>query len=213
MKLLLLTFVLLGCTPDDCPEGINKLPLYGRQKKCKEQIQSDNEFLKEADKNFENRQVAAKYYIDRAWNYFYENKLDTSIMRFNQAWLLDSLNSDIFWGFGNILGRQKKYKESTEFFEISIKMNPNNETVYECAATSYGNLFYQTKDKKALDKSIECLKKALFLDSKNARVLGQLAASYSYFVKKDSALKYLKLTDEIDPKMINPDVRKMLTNK
>lgn len=24
-------------------------------------------------------------------------------MRFNQAWLLDSLNADVYWGFGNLV--------------------------------------------------------------------------------------------------------------
>jgi len=98
------------------------------------------------------------------------------------------------------------------YLEKSIKLNPNNSKVWECASTSLGQLFFQTKDKKLLDKSIDYLKQSLSPDPMNARALGQLTVAYSYFIQKDSACKYLELTDKIDSKMINPEVRKILIN-
>jgi Cytochrome c biogenesis factor len=212
LTIVILCFV-IGCKSENCPQGINKLPMYGKQKKCKEQIKYDNEFLTECDKNFGNRTVASKYYVERAWDYFYKNQLDTAMMRFNQAWLLDSLNADVFWGFGNILGMQSDFKGSIVYFERAIQLNPNNPKVWQSISTSYGQLFFQTKDKELLNKTIDCLKKSLKFDPKNAQVLGQLTGAYSYFMQKDSAIKYLRMTDKIDPKMINPEVRKILTDK
>lgn len=210
ISLLLLT--MFSCHLEDCPQGINQLPMYGTQKKCKEQLQADNDFLNDANKNFRNRHLAAKYYIDQAWDYFNKNQPDTAMMRFNQAWLLDSLNADIYWGYGNLLSSQQKFLASIEYFEKSIQLNSNNAKVWECASTSLGQLFFQTKDQRLLDKSIDYLKKSLSLNPNNAGVLGQLTAAYSYFIQKDSALKYLKETDKIDPKMINPEVRNLLIN-
>lgn len=213
MKLLSIFIIIVlfsSCITENCPEGINKLPMYGNKTKCKSQIQIDEDFIKECDDLFNNRKAASKFHIDWAWGYFYKNHLDTAIMRFNQAWLLDSLNPDVYWGYGNILGMQKDYKSSINYFEKSIKLNPNNPKVLESSSTSYLHLFFQTKDEKLLNKSIENLKKSLHLDSDNARALGQLTAAYSYFYQKDSALKYLELTDAIEPGMINPEVRKIL---
>ncbi|MBC7439910.1 MAG: hypothetical protein H7250_08000, partial [Flavobacterium sp.] len=34
----------------DCPEGINLLPMYGEVQKCEEQIKFDNEFIAESEK-------------------------------------------------------------------------------------------------------------------------------------------------------------------
>lgn len=134
------------------------------------------------------------------------------MMRFNQAWLLDSTNADAYWGFGNLLGIQNQLKESIPFFERSIKLNPNNPRVWESASTSYGQLFVKTNDVELLKTSINYLKKAIQLEP-NARTYGQLTAAYTYFMQKDSARKYLAITDELDPKAIHPEVRKILNEK
>ena len=64
-----------------------------------------------------------------------------------------------------------------------------------------------------LNKAIESLRKANSLDKNNPRILAQLTSAYSYFSQKDSAFKYLNLTDKIDPKAIHPEVRKLLKQK
>lgn len=206
-------FICFGCGQANCPKEINKLPQYGHAIKCKEQLGYDQEFLQDCDKHFKHRQEAAKYYLDRGWGFFYENQFDTAVMRFNQAWLLDSLNADTYWGFGNILGlRDKKFKESLTYFEKSLKLNPNNPRVWESASTSYGQLFFETKDIGLLNKSIEHLKTSIALEP-NARTYGQLTAAYSYFMQKDSARKYLQITDELNPMAINPEVREILSKE
>ena len=200
------------CGQQKCPEGINVLPMYGQVKKCKEQIDLDKDFLNDCDKQFRTRKEASKFYVDKGWEYFYKNEFETAMKRFNQAWLLDSLNADIYWGYGNILGmKDRDFKQSLSFLEQSLKMNRNNPRVWESASTSYGQLFYETKDQKYLDKSIEYLKTSIKLDPNNARAYGQLTAAYTYFIQKDSARKYLRITEELDPTAVNPEVRKMLS--
>jgi len=209
---LFLSLFLLGCTSiEKCPEGINLLPMYGGQTKCEEQVKDDKKFISECDAQFKSRQIAAKYHLDKGWEYFYKSDFETSMKRFNQAWLLDSSNADVYWGFGNLLGTKHEFRESLPLLEKSITLNPNNSKVYECIATSYGQLFFETKDGTLLNKTIGNLKTAIQLDPKSASAFGQLTGAYTYFTQKDSARKYLALTDKLDPKAINPEVRKMLT--
>lgn len=185
--------------------------MFGQVKKCNEQIEADSRFLKRMDEIFEgDRKKAAQERIDKAWEYFYANKLDSSMMRFNQAWLLDSLNAEIYWGFGNLLGRQQKFEESIKYLEKSLKMNPENPNAWLSASTSYGQLFYQSKDVSLLNKSIHYLKKSVSLDPNNAQAYGQLTAAYTHFMQKDSARKYLKMTDRLNPAAVNPEVREIL---
>lgn len=206
--------LIIGCAhSQDCPENINKLPMYGQVKKCKEQIESDKNFLAECAKTGKTRKESAQHLVMRGWEYLYAKKPDTSMMRFNQAWLLDSLNADIYWGFGNLLGMQGKFKESIPFFERSTKINPENAKVWHDAATSYGNIFVATNDIKYLNSAIYSLKKAINLDNKNPQFYGALTAAYSYFMQKDSARKYLKITERLDPNAINPEVKKILTDQ
>ncbi len=200
----------ISCKKEHCQEGINKLPMYGQITKCKKQIEIDNDFLIECDKLFENRKKAAVKHIDYGWGYFYKNKLDLAMSRFNQAWLLDKTNADIFWGYGNILGKKGEFKKSIEFLEKSISINPKNAKSWESISTSYGQLFFKTKNTKYLKKTIESLKKSMKLDPKNTRVYGQLANAYYYYVQKDSLKKYLKLSDSIGSLSVNTIARKSL---
>ncbi|MFA6277630.1 MAG: hypothetical protein WC622_12815 [Pedobacter sp.] len=218
MNKLLLTFICLsfiGCSSSaqDCKEGNNLLPMYGKAVKCKEQIKADNEFFAFVDGKFKDRKTASLSYSQLGWDYFYKNDLETSMKRFNQAWLLDSLNADVYWGFGNLLGRQGQLEGSVPYFEKSLKLKPSNSKVYESLATSYGQLFVSNQKPEMLDKAIQALKKANALDRNNPRILSQLTSAYSYFAQKDSAIKYLKLTDKIEPKAINPEVRTFLKQK
>jgi tetratricopeptide (TPR) repeat protein len=192
----------------DCPEGINLLPMYGEVKKCEQQIELDKEFILESEKQFKDRKKASEYYVSKGWEYFYKDDNETSMKRFNQAWLLDKTNSQVYWGFGNILGRKNEFESSIKFLDKSIKLEPNNPKVYECISTSYGQMFFKTKDIKYLNLTIDNLKKAIKIEPKNARALGQLASSYAYLMQKDSLVKYIRKTDEIDSKFVNPEVRK-----
>ncbi len=211
--LLFLSIITIGCSyTQDCDDNINKLPMYGDLKKRKEQLLADRIFLSECDKS-PGRKEAATHLVMRGWQYFNEKKLDTSMMRFNQAWLLDSLNSEVYWGFGNLLGLQKKFNESIPLFKKSLKLNSKNSKVWLDMSTSYGNIFFQSKDIKYLNSSIEALKEAINLDDKNPHLYARLTAAYCYFTQKDSANKYLKLTDQLDSSAINQNVKKFLLNR
>ena len=207
--LITLLVVIMSCSlTDDCPEGINKLPMYGKVKKCASQIQSDNNFIKLCTNNYKgDLKEAAKHFVKRGWQYFYQNKPDTAMMRFNQAWLLDSLNAETYWGFANLTGMQQKYKESLPLFERALTLAPNNAKIWESASNSYGNLYVQTNDRIYLNKSIECLKQANHLEPGKARTNASLASAYTYYTQRDSARKYLKIADDIDKSAVDPAIR------
>ncbi|WP_026978899.1 tetratricopeptide repeat protein [Flavobacterium tegetincola] len=212
--LFIFAIMLLGCTTkQDCPEGINLLPMYGSVKKCEQQIKSDIAFLLDCDKLFKSRKLAAEHYVGKAWGNFYNNDPETAMKRFNQAWLLDPENAEVYWGFGNLMGMKHELKQSISLFKKSLQINPNNPKVYESMATSYGQLFFETKEVDYLELTIKNLKNALKLDPNNAKIYGSLARSYAYFTQKDSLKKYINLTDKLDPNLISPEVRKIAAEK
>lgn len=212
--ILLSAILMLNCSSkQECPEGINLLPMYGEVKKCPDQIKSDNEFLAACDKQFKNRNEASAKYVEMAWGYFYNSNPDNAMKRFNQAWLLDKNNADTYWGFGNLMGMKRSFTQSISLLEQSIKLNPNNSKVYVSLSTSYGQLFFETKKMEYLDLTVQNLKKSLKLDPNNASNYSALTSAYAYYVQKDSLRKYLKITDKLDPKMISPEVRKIANQK
>jgi len=214
-KLYLVLFLcIVGCSSaEECPENINLLPMYGTEPKCQEQIDTDKKFIDEVNKKFKNNKIAAEYYIDKGWEFLYKEDYQSAMKRFNQAWLLDSTNAKIYWGFGNVLGIQRDFINSTKFLEKSIRLDSTNAVLYEDNAMSYAQLFVVTNDSLYLNKSIKNFKTAIHLEPNNARVLGQLTTAYVYANKMDSANYYLHLMDKIDSKAINSEIRNILSNK
>lgn len=203
----------IGCAhSQDCLVGINKLPMYGHVKKCKQQIDDDAQFLAYCDK-LGSRKQTSEHMLMRGWEYFRKGDLDTAMMRFNQAWLLDSLNADIYWGFADVLGAQHQFKNSLPLFERSLKLNPGNAQVWHDESISNGNIFFETKDKKYLDAVIYDLGQAIRINPQNAGYYGELTNAYNYFMQKDSAMKYLKIADKMGAQTVAPEVRQMLTGK
>ena len=186
--------------------------MYGRVKKCAGQLAADSSFIKLCVDDYKgDRKAAANHFVERGWEFFYKNKPDTAMMRFNQAWLLDSLNAQIYWGFANLVGMQQKFKESLPLFERAIELDPGNAKIYESSSTSYGQLYSQTGKKEYINKVIHHLTMADKLAPGNVRVYAQLALAYTYAKQKDAALKFLKLADSKDAKMVDPQIRKIVT--
>lgn len=195
----------------DCPEKINLLPMFGNAVKCPEQIQADNAFLSRIDKQYQgDRKRAAKDWVGRAWTYYQRNVPDTAMMRFNQAWLLDSTNADVFWGFGSLLGHQQKLGEAVVLLKKSIRLNPENPIVWASVGQSYGNLFMRSDDLSELDSCIKYFKESYLLDPANGSTVSRLTIAYAHTTEKDSAKKYQAITDGINPRLLPQQIRKMI---
>jgi len=206
-----ISILIVGCAhSQDCPVDINKIPMYGHVAKCKEQLDDDARFLAYCDKLGTRKELSA-HMIMRGWEYFKKNELDTAVMRFNQAWLLNSLNAEVYWGFADVLGKQQQFKNTLPLFKRALKLDPNNAQIWHDASISNGNVFIETKDVKYLNAAIDDLNHAIHLQPDNAAYYGELTNAYSYFMQKDSARKYLKIADRMNAKTVAPDVRQMLT--
>ena len=213
--IFLLAIVNFGCTQAQTPrdEVNNTLPMYGNAKKSPDLLAADQELIATMSKIYPNKKDGSAALAKRGWDYMYAKDLETSMRRFNQAWLLDSLNADVYWGFADLLGMQGKNEEAVGFFKKAIKLNANNAKIYYDASVAYGGLFMATHNVTHLNSAIDMLKAAARLQPNDAQIYSQLTSAYSYFVQKDSALKYLNITEKLDPKVINPQLKKVIVNK
>ena len=195
-----------------CPKGINQLPKYGRAKKCPEQLEADNKLMAQIEQQHGSRQKGAVVFVELGWQYLARNQVGTAMNRFNQAWLLDSLNEQIEWGFASVLARQGKHKEALLFFRIATKQNAANSNVWYGAAVAYGNVYGETKQVAYLDTAIVYLRKSIHLDNAYASAYAELAKVYHFYPQADSAKKYLAIADKINPTQVDWRIREMITN-
>lgn len=153
----------------------NTLPMYGAtsykqyvSKRGSEIKSVDEAFITDATKN-QTREEAVKGVIKLGWSYIIKNDLDTAMMRFNQAWLLDQDNFNVQWGYGAIFGTKGELQKSADYFDKAVAnyseakaVTPNDYLpLWDDAALSYINLsdsYLKTDDKKAKMYSLKALK-------------------------------------------------------
>lgn len=205
-------FFIAGCDSSiECaPESIYLEPLFGGVQKCEEQNKKDYDFIRECEIKFSNKESATAFFTNKAWEHYKKNENDSAMINFNRAIILDSMRADIYWGYASLLARKEQYEQSIPFFKKALSLDETNAKIWESVSNSYSLWFSKTNDSRILDSSIACLKYSLTLDTTSNMAYAQLTALYSCYIKKDSALKYLKIIDRRDSSLVNPEVRKIL---
>jgi tetratricopeptide (TPR) repeat protein len=132
----------------------NLLPFYGYPyvPKNDEMKAADEKFISQSKTDFPTLDSASRYYSQRGWDFFNNGDLNTSIKRFNQAWLLDSNNYNSYWGMAIITSsRDGDENSALQLMEKAIKLGSENCRVW----FDYGlsNYAYFEKEKSIAIKN------------------------------------------------------------
>src|SRR5450631_1823773 len=84
---------------EEAKSNIRCLPKYGNVEKTAGQRLADSNFIQKTLLSYPNKRLASDELIKLGFKYLYHD-VKTAVYRFNQAYLLDSTNSDIYWGYG-----------------------------------------------------------------------------------------------------------------
>ena len=178
---------------------IRLLPKYGHRQKTENQKQLDEKFIKETmqQEAFKgNRTIASNQTIKLGFNYLYRGDLKTAMYRFNQAYLLDQTNTDIFWGFGAVYLQLGLNDQAKKQYEEGLTINPKNTHLLTDYGTYYLIQYYglQSKDKKStdtnLDSAINYMTKSYLLDNKDQNTTFKLSVCYMLKGDCNNAWKY-----------------------
>ena len=199
--------------------NINLLPKYGHVEKTKKQKKADKEFIKTIIKLDSTRKKGSDRFIRLGFNFLYQNDIKTAMRRFNQAYLLDSTNTDIYWGFGAIYMTLGQYQKAKEQYEEGLKITPDNTHLL----TDYGTYFmWQYAALKPIDKenaminldaAITYLTKSYNIDSTDQNTTFKLSILYFDIGDCDNAWKYYEECKLLGGQMITEAYTKDLQNK
>ena len=84
---------------------IDLVPMYGGidRNTIPELKVGDEKFISDVVKQFGTRESAAQAWIDQGFKFYSRDLLDMAMKRFNQAWLLNPNNPEVFHGFSTVL--------------------------------------------------------------------------------------------------------------
>jgi len=196
----------------DAEEDIRLLPKYGNIPKTKGQLNSDNQLIDSYIKQEGSRRKASEVLIDIGFTYLYKGDIKTAMYRFNQAWLLDPENENVFWGWGAIYFTFGDMSKALEQYGEGLKLNPENPNILTDKGTIFMDKYYEHNDKSSLSSAIDLFSKSYSVDSTNQNTSYKL--SVAYFIAKDceNALKFFDICKKLGGKPIRKEYDTALHN-
>ena len=132
--------------------NISLLPKYGGKKKSEEQLKADRQLFASMDSLGMSYAEASKYYDSKGWEFLRAGIYDRAMSRFNQAWMFDSTNANVYWGFGVIAGMLGETDNSISYLKEVLKYDANNINIRNDLAVSHLRAYGQTNDAQYLQK-------------------------------------------------------------
>ena len=155
--------------------NIDAIAFFGNFEKTETQKQKDENFLKDCELNFENREEASKFFAARAWEYLNEGQADTAIYRFNLAWMLNPKNIDTYWGLGVIAYQKENLKDAIAFMESGHKLDEKNTTLSVDLATVRIQCYLKDKDSTDLITANNLLQNVIIIEPTSANAYMKLS--------------------------------------
>ncbi len=194
------------------------LPKYGGIAPTEEEKKIDLEFIRASLEVDSTHRKASNRVISNGFNYLYNGDLKTAMLRFNQAYLLDSTNTDIYWGFGGVYMTLGDFNKAKEQYLSGLRINPNNSHIL----TDYGTYFFMTyynlsgsknEQAKVLDSAIVYLTRSYNLAPGAPET--NLKLSVCYWNKNDcpNAWKYYDNCKSLGGRFITEEYTKAIESK
>lgn len=160
--------------------------------------QQQLEFLRKNEDRFRSRQMAAAYYVAEAKRTFNEEKLDSASYLFGRAWLMDSTNNEVYWGYGLVYGQQKEYDKALFILYKALEADKENPRLLTDVATSHLGRFYELSNLEDLQQSKKLLEEVVKLQPDRAEAYYKLAVNCYYLRDFQQAWTYLHQSLEQD---------------
>ena len=126
---VLVLALLAGCAtsfPSDTRTTISQVPMYGGidRNTIPELKAADEKLIKDTTEHYGSREKACAAFLNNGFAYYQKDDLANAMRRFNQAWLLDPKNSEVYWGFSSVLHDQGKNCEAMHMIDKALTLNP-----------------------------------------------------------------------------------------
>ena len=164
------------------------LPRYGLLQKTESEVAADRRFITETMKQPQfngNYRAASDHLIKLGFNYLYRGDLRTAMYRFNQAYLLDSTNTDIYWGYGAFYMTLGNHEEAKKQYTAGLDKDPRSTHLLTDYGTYFMNQYHLLRDAEHqnealtnLELAINYLHKSYAIDNKDQNTAYKLSVCY-----------------------------------
>jgi len=84
----------------------------------------DEKLIQDASTAFGSREKASTAWVDQGFRFYQRDDLAMAMRRFNQAWLLNPNNPEVYWGFASVLHDRRQYCQGLNMVELGLAKGP-----------------------------------------------------------------------------------------
>lgn len=201
-------------------DGSDELPMYGGQNRrsIPELKAIDDALIQATAKEFGSRGAASERFVAQGFRYYFQDDLSNAMKLFNQGWVLDANNPNVYWGFASVLNDKQDFCEARKMLERAIELGllrpeglADAGRLNALCAVQGGAVDAATKS-AFLKRSHGLYTQALNASPDNAHVYGSWATASYWTGDYPTAWKYVKKQRALGGK---PSERfiKLLTDK
>lgn len=160
---------------------IRLLPRYGDREKTGAQCASDSAFVRAVMLVDSLPRSASARLIDHGTALLRQGEMGQAMMRFNQAWLVDSLNADVYWGYGTFFMELDRPAVALQWYKRGLAVDSMSTRLLDAMATALlaeRHLVAKEQPERAADllsAAIALLEKAQRLAPEEAALCHRLA--------------------------------------
>lgn len=105
---------------------IDQVPMYGGMDRSTipELKAGDEKLIADTTNHYGTREKASAAFVNNGFVYYQRDDLTNAMRRFNQAWLLNPRNPEVYAGFGSVLHDKGGNCEAMQMMERAIELNP-----------------------------------------------------------------------------------------
>jgi tetratricopeptide (TPR) repeat protein len=156
----------------------DNLPMYGQPGIVRSDAlkKADAAFARQATTKYGSPGAASRVWAGQGWSSMRDGKPDLALEQFNRAWLLNSKNYQVFWGFGAVLSEQGKLEAAVE--QLSVASQLIDEPAQKAALLSdLGSVYSELAASLPQDKQLD---RAQYFVSANQRFAESLEIDPNY---------------------------------
>jgi tetratricopeptide (TPR) repeat protein len=116
----------LATTPVNQGTRIDEVPMYGGldRSKSAELKAADEKFIFDVTQHYGSREKAGRVWVEQGFRFQKQDSFGLAMRRFNQAWLLDPANPEVYAGFAAVLHDQGRNCEAMQMSDKTLALNP-----------------------------------------------------------------------------------------
>jgi tetratricopeptide (TPR) repeat protein len=176
----------------EAEKEIRLRPRYGDAVKNAQQRAADEALIKSYVTLTGSKRKGSELLTKKGFEYLYAGNLRTAMYRFNQAWLLDSTDANIYSGFATVYYTFKDYKKAFDMVNQGLTIDPKSSALLTDKGSIYMTFAQTSMSTLDIDKGLSCFKESYAIDPLNQNTLYKLSTYYFDYNECDLALKYFK---------------------